>query len=176
MDVRSLAVSTALFAVSLAAQRPGAAERPGPQLPEGAGRDLTQKVCGATCHGPDIIMGKGRTRDQWTAVVNTMVGRGAKAADAELVQIADYLSSHFGPNMVVTAANAAKNRPAKSGQPVYGPGPGPLGAGAADSHVVDDAGAERGKTVYIAQCITCHGPRARGGDSSLPRNQQGADL
>ena len=42
--------------------------------------------------------------------------------------------------------------------------------------MVDDAGAERGKSVYIAECITCHGVKARGGDSSLPRNQQGADL
>src|SRR3954470_22541709 len=169
MDVRSLAVSTALFAVSLAAQRPGAAERPGPQLPEGAGRDLTQKVCGATCHGPDIIMGKGRTRDQWTAVVNTMVGRGAKASEAELVQIAEYLSSHFAPGMIV-ASNLPRNNAAGAREPtVTGRGPGPLGAGAADSHVVDDAGAERGKKLYIAECITCHGPKARGGDGSLPK-------
>jgi hypothetical protein len=108
------------------------------------------------------MMGKGRTRDQWTAVVNAMVGRGAKATEAELVQIAEYLSSHFGPNMVGAEAPRASGR-----------GPGPLGAGAADSHVVDDAGAERGKSVYIAECITCHGVKARGGDSSLPRNQQG---
>jgi mono/diheme cytochrome c family protein len=35
--------------------------------------------------------------------------------------------------------------------------------------VVDEEAALRGKTVYIAQCITCHGNRARGGD-------RGADL
>src|SRR3954463_15296987 len=70
------------------------------QFPDGAGRDATQKVCGATCHGPDIIMGAGRTRDQWTGVVNAMVARGAKATDAELVQIAQYLTSHFGPSYV----------------------------------------------------------------------------
>ena len=40
------------------------------------GKDVTQKVCGATCHGPDIIMGNGRTRDQWTGVVNSMIARG----------------------------------------------------------------------------------------------------
>ena len=144
-------------------------------MPDGAGRDVTQKVCGATCHGPEIIMGKGRTRDQWTAVVNAMVGRGAKATEAELMQIAEYLSSHFGPNMVVTSASTG-NRPGADAPRASGRGPGPLGAGAADSHVVDDAGAERGKSVYIAECVTCHGVKARGGDSSLPRNQQGADL
>lgn len=163
------------FAATIPAQAPGRGGRSSPQLPDGAGRDVTQKVCGATCHGPEIIMGKGRTRDQWTAVVNAMVGRGAKATEAELMQIAEYLSSHFGPNMVVTSASTG-NRPGADAPRASGRGPGPLGAGAADSHVVDDAGAERGKSVYIAECVTCHGVKARGGDSSLPRNQQGADL
>jgi cytochrome c5 len=31
-----------------------------------------------------------------------------------------------------------------------GPGPG-------DKHVVDPAGADRGRTVWVAECITCHG-------------------
>ena len=35
------------------------------QLPDGAGRDVTQKVCGSTCHGPDIVAGTGRTRNQF---------------------------------------------------------------------------------------------------------------
>ena len=164
------------FTATVPAQRPESSGRPSPQLPDGAGREVTHKACGATCHGPEIMMGKGRTRDQWTAVVNAMVGRGAKATESELVQIAEYLSSHFGPNMVVTGISTRGDRPGSDAPRVTGHGPGPLGAGAADSHVVDDAGAERGKSVYIAECITCHGVKARGGDSSLPRNQQGSDL
>ena len=160
----------AIFAACCVAQTPDV------QLPGGPGRDVTQKVCGSICHGPDIIMGKGRTRDQWTAVVNAMVSRGAKASTAELGQIAEYLSSHFGPNMVVSDARPRGNRGGGARAPVSGRGPGPLGAGAADSHVVDDAGAERGKAVYITECITCHGPRARGGNPNLPANQQGPDL
>jgi len=78
--------------------------------------------------------------------------------------------------MVVTGISTRGDRPGSNAPRATGRGPGPLGAGAADSHVVDDAGAERGKSVYIAECITCHGVKARGGDSSLPRNQQGADL
>src|SRR5262245_41347344 len=74
----------ALFAATIPAHVRTATEQPGPPLPEGTGRDITHKVCGATCHGTDVIAGKGRTRDQWTAVVNAMVGRGAKASDAEL--------------------------------------------------------------------------------------------
>ena len=41
---------------------------------------------------------------------------------------------------------------------------------------MDLSGAERGKSVYIAECITCHGNKARGGSPPLPPNQQGADL
>jgi mono/diheme cytochrome c family protein/small nuclear ribonucleoprotein (snRNP)-like protein len=173
----SMPVALALvlaFAGTVPAQRPVSSGRSSPHLPDGAGREVTHKVCGATCHGPEIVMGKGRTRDQWTAVVNAMVGRGAKATEAELVEITEYLSSHFGPNTVVTSAPS--NRPSADASRAFGRGPGPLGSGAADSHVVDDEGAERGKSVYIAECITCHGVKARGGDSSLPRNQQGADL
>lgn len=43
------------------------------------------------------------------------------------------------------------------GRVLSGPGPG-------DKHVVDAAGAERGRTVYAAECITCHGTQARGTD------------
>lgn len=165
-----LLLSTALFAQG---------GRPRAELPDGPGRDVTRRVCGSTCHGPDIIMGKGRTRDQWTAVVNTMVGRGAKGTEAELAQIAEYLSSRFPPGKVTTAVTkpapggGGGNRPSPR---TTGPGPGPLGAGAADSHVVDEAAAERGKAVYIAECITCHGPKARGGGDGLPKGQKGSDL
>src|SRR5882724_10541946 len=41
--------------------------------------------------------------------------------------------------------------------------------GADNKQVVDEDTAARGKSVYIAQCITCHGTRARGGE-------RGADL
>ena len=146
------------------------------QLPDGTGKDITQKVCGTTCHGPDIISGSGRTRDQWTGVVNSMVARGAKATDTELLQIVQYLSSHFGPNMVPATVARAKNPLEVPARGIFGRGPGPLGGGSADSHVVEDQGAERGKAVYIAECITCHGVKARGGNPPLPPNQQGSDL
>jgi cytochrome c oxidase cbb3-type subunit 3 len=119
-----------------------------------------------------MMMSTGRTRNQWTAVVNAMVARGAKASDAELASIAEYLTTSFGPNFV--PASKAPRATASTGK--VGQGPGPLGAGAADSHVVDQAGAERGKGIYIAECITCHGNKARGGNPSLPQSQQGPDL
>lgn len=48
------------------------------------------------------------------------------------------------------------------GAPPAGPGPG-------DKQAVDAAAADRGKVTYIAECITCHGPKARG-------TEAGADL
>ena len=38
-------------------------------------------------------------------------------------------------------------------------------AGPADKPVVDAAAADRGRTVWVAECVTCHGPLARGTDS-----------
>ncbi len=169
MNVR-IFIAFALPSLFTAIAQTSAVARP-PQLPDGVGKDVTQRVCGTTCHGPNLMMGKGRTRDQWTAVVNTMVSRGAKVSSSELIQISDYLTSHFGPGMAVSSPPSRGNPSSASGQ-----GPGPLGAGAADSHVVDDAGAERGKSVYIAECITCHGVKARGGNPNLPANQRGPDL
>jgi cytochrome c oxidase cbb3-type subunit III len=173
-------VHLALFATAILACSPVARAqqppRPG-QLPDGMGKDVTQKVCGSTCHNSDIVGATGRTRDQWTGVVNSMVQRGAKATDTELGQIIQYLSTHFGPNMTPASATARPGLPAGVPQRgALGRGPGVLGGGAADSHVVDKEGADRGRGVYIAECITCHGPKARGGGEGLPRNQQGANL
>lgn len=169
----SVLVATVLYAQ---APPPRGGARPGTQLPDGPGRDTTQKVCGSTCHGPDVVTGAGRTRDQWTAVVNTMVARGARATEPELAEIITYLSANFGPGYSPTVARAASAPPAPRPGGAPGRGPGPLGSGAADSHVVDNAGAERGKAVYAAECSSCHGLRGRGGNEALPVRQRGPDL
>jgi mono/diheme cytochrome c family protein len=49
--------------------------------------------------------------------------------------------------------------------PTRGFGGGGGTAGPADKPVVDPAAAERGKTVWVAECVTCHGPLARGTDT-----------
>ena len=53
--------------------------------------------------------------------------------------------------------------------PAAGPGP-------ADKQVVDPVAADRGKTVYLAECITCHGSKARGSSEGAPPDLQGPDL
>ena len=61
-----------LASVSLFAQRSGAPPR---VLPDGAGRDTVQRVCGSSCHGAELVMGKGNSRDGWAATVNSMIAR-----------------------------------------------------------------------------------------------------
>lgn len=39
------------------------------------------------------------------------------------------------------------------------------GVGPADRPVVDPAAADRGRRVWVAECITCHGTQARGGET-----------
>lgn len=161
MDYRGLLLAPFLTA-TLAAQGPrGVPPRPVSRaLPDGPGKNIVQSVCGATCHGPEIVAVKGYSRNNWAAVVNGMISRGAKASAAEFGEIVDYL---------------AKNLPPRTGTPGAG-GAGFIGAGPDDAHVVDTAAAERGKSTYVAECITCHGNKGRGGPDSLPPPQRGADL
>lgn len=130
------------------------------QPPVGA-REAFQKVCGA-CHPVETVTARGRTRAQWQESINAMVARGAKGTDEELAAILDYLTTQYGPvapggRGPATGAGAGRGRGA-----AYLPG-------AADKHVVDEAGANRGRKVYAAECINCHGTHARGTDN-------GADL
>ena len=146
---------TAVFAASLAAQGP----RPAPPkptarpLPDGAGKEVTHRVCGATCHGPEIITGRGRTREDWRNVVNGMVARGAKASAAEFSEIVEYLGKNLPPRAGVAGAG----------------GVGFIGSGPDDAHLVDPVAADRGKVSYEAECKNCHGGAARG-------TANGADL
>src|ERR1700736_6547613 len=103
LRITLVAASIAAIGACLAAQTPTPV-RPASatpvQLPDGAGKDTAQRVCGTTCHGAELMMGRGRSREQWTQVVTTMVTRGAKATDSELVQIVDYLAKTLSPSAI----------------------------------------------------------------------------
>jgi mono/diheme cytochrome c family protein len=129
--------------------------------PAGA-REALQKVCGS-CHPVDTVTSQRRTRAQWQESINSMVTRGAKGTDAELAAILDYLTAQFGPASPGAPAAAPFGPPGGRGRnAAYLPG-------SADKHVVDEAAANRGRKVYAAECINCHGTHARGTDN-------GADL
>jgi mono/diheme cytochrome c family protein len=122
-------------------------------------KEAFQKVCGV-CHPLESAVAPGRSREKWQETVTAMISRGAKATDEEIALIVDYLSANYGP------APGGGRGPAMAGAGGRGPR---LGPGPADKHVVDPAAAERGRKVYAAECITCHGTHARGSD-------RGADL
>jgi competence protein ComEA len=63
-------------------------------MPEGPARELTVKVCGQ-CHEPQRSASLRLTREGWEAVMAKMVGLGARATDAELEQITDYLATNY---------------------------------------------------------------------------------
>jgi len=82
----------ALVVVALLA---GAARGAGQDsLPDGPGKDVTVRVCGA-CHAPERSAALRLTRGGWQDVIAKMVPLGAKGSDAELAAVLDYLSANF---------------------------------------------------------------------------------
>jgi cytochrome c5 len=88
----SFAVISAATALFWSVNQVGAAAAPvSPST-----RDLVVQVC-LGCHGPEILSQKGRTKDEWATVVQTMVERGALASDQEFQAIIDYLAQTYPP-------------------------------------------------------------------------------
>lgn len=140
-------MSVLIFAAVCGAQRQ---QRQQQQEPKQA----FQKVCGA-CHPPDFVMTP-RSKEQWDATIQKMTTLGAKGTDQEFAIILDYLVKEYGR---AAATNQATIR--------FGIGAGPgsgVEAGAKDKHIVDEAAADRGRKVWAAECIDCHGTQARGSD------------
>lgn len=65
-------------------------------LPDGLGKELTQRSCGRSCHTIDAVVGVRRDRAAWTAMSENMVARGATVKDNEIRLIVDYLTKYFG--------------------------------------------------------------------------------
>jgi len=63
---------------------------------------------------------------------------------------------------VVSAQTPPRGGGAGQGAPTVGPRP---GVGPADRPAVDPAAANRGRAVWAAECVTCHGASARGSDT-----------
>ena len=133
--------------------------KPRLQFPDAPGKETVQKVCGA-CHGAEVIVPRGMTKQEWGQVIASMVTRGAKGSDEDFAQVLDYLATNFPAQGARTQGRAGV--PPSPAIPPRGGGM--MGAGADDKHVVDTAAAGRGRTIYIAECITCHGQKARGKD------------
>ena len=120
-----------VLGVAVAAQTPPATE---------SGEAATRRVCGTVCHSFEHVVTVGRTRPQWEATIENMIGRGAKATTAEVTAILDFLSSKH--TLAPTAIRG--------------------GVGPRDKPMVDPNAVERAAPLYASDCQACHGPDARG--------------
>jgi competence protein ComEA len=94
------------FAISVIAISLWAADKP--KLPEGPGKAATVKLCGTTCHGPELVMNRRESVEGWSGVVEDMIRRGAKGSDEEFGEVVDYLVTHFPKTAPVTKVNVNK--------------------------------------------------------------------
>ncbi|HEY3837884.1 MAG TPA: helix-hairpin-helix domain-containing protein [Bryobacteraceae bacterium] len=77
------------------------------KLPDGPGKAVTQKVCGA-CHAAELVIGRQEERETWGAIVEDMIQRGAQGTDDEMYQVVDYLSTNFSKTSPVMKINVNK--------------------------------------------------------------------
>jgi competence protein ComEA len=64
------------------------------QLPDGAGKTETQRIC-TQCHELERSISLRQDRAGWQNTVGMMVSLGAKATDKEVQTVVDYLTAHF---------------------------------------------------------------------------------
>jgi cytochrome c oxidase cbb3-type subunit III len=136
-----LALAVVLWLAAAAAQAPTSAEATaGKPAAAESGEAATRRVCGTACHSFEHVVTVGRTRPQWEATIENMIGRGAKATTAEVAAILEFLSSKH--TLTPTAIRG--------------------GVGPRDKPMVDPIAVERAAPLYASECQACHGPDARG--------------
>src|SRR3954451_24493525 len=126
--------------------RPAPAQ-PGPRTPAPtrttAGTDAREAPAPKLCtqsHPFENVIAIRRTRAQWEATVENMVGRGARGTQAEFSSIIDFLAEKYG----------------LSGAVVRG------AAGPDDKPLVDPKADELARPLWSVDCQACHGADARG--------------
>jgi competence protein ComEA len=75
----------------------------GAQLPEGPGREQTQKLC-SDCHELERSISLRQDRDGWKATLNKMVSLGAQGSEEEFSIVLDYLTRNY-PAQTLPALN-----------------------------------------------------------------------
>ena len=64
------------------------------QMPEGPGREETQKMCSG-CHELERSISLRQNRDGWKTTMNKMVSLGAESSDADFTAVLEYLATSF---------------------------------------------------------------------------------
>jgi hypothetical protein len=92
----SVMPSSGSFAYAMQAAPDAGKKAEDDPLPEGKGKDLTKKICSG-CHSVTMFSTQRHDRDQWSSIIDQMVGKGLDASDDQLNQINDYLATYLGP-------------------------------------------------------------------------------
>ncbi len=59
------------------------------------GQALVEQKC-TVCHGLDRIQAKSENKEQWSAIVDQMVAKGAQLSPEEKTAVVDYLAATYG--------------------------------------------------------------------------------
>jgi len=65
-------------------------------LPSSGAKALMEKTCGTVCHSSDVVASQRMTAQQWNAIVQNMIARGARASDVQAKAIVEYLTKTYG--------------------------------------------------------------------------------
>jgi quinoprotein glucose dehydrogenase len=84
------------------------ASEDGTLLPEGEGRDVTERVC-STCHSTDIFARQHHTRGEWSSIIDNMVSNGLGASHDQLDEIRNYLVVNLSPQANTQNAGVAQS-------------------------------------------------------------------
>jgi competence protein ComEA len=95
---RSVIVGLALLTAAAFLQvAPARGQEPAVQLVDAPGKDVVVAVC-SECHEPAPKIAKTRrTREQWSAVITDMEGRGLMADPKDLEVVLNYLAANYAP-------------------------------------------------------------------------------
>ena len=65
-------------------------------LPNGSGKEVTEKICSG-CHDLSPITDAGFSRQDWETVVKSMIDMGATISPEQVAVITNYLAANFPP-------------------------------------------------------------------------------
>ena len=77
-------------------------------LPPGKGKAIVARTC-VGCHALKVVTSKRATKEQWSALVDQMVSRGAELDDDEIDVVVDYLAKNFAAAKTSVGANSAEH-------------------------------------------------------------------
>lgn len=111
------------------------------------------------CHGEEMTSHQRLTAKQWNAEVEKMIAWGSPVPADRKGLLVDYLTTNFP----ASRTRSTLDRVDPSSEVARSTGEPPLDWSGRDR----SADPERGRTLFLEHCSTCHGPDARGGEIGI---------